>query len=113
MSSSNTTTPSTPASAARISARSASGVIGRPGPLLARTDRSELTPTISASPRAACLLQVADVPGMQQVEDAVREDDRPAGARGARPQRDGLVDAVDTPVLNARCGENVHGVAGR
>ena len=38
------------ASAARTSARSASALMGRPSPLLDRTDRSELTPTISASP---------------------------------------------------------------
>ena len=42
-------------SAASTSARSASAVIGRSAPLLPRAERSELTPTISASPRSrAC-----------------------------------------------------------
>jgi hypothetical protein len=40
------------ASAATTSERSSSGVIGRSGPLLARVDRSEFTPTIKASPSA-------------------------------------------------------------
>ena len=43
------------------SARSASGVIGRSGPLFARTDRSELTPTIERVAERARLLQVAQV----------------------------------------------------
>ena len=92
VSSSKTTTASTHSSAARISARSASGVIGRSGPLFARTDRSELTPTISASPSRRASLEVANVTGMKQVEDAVGEDDRrPPRARTLATSASGSV----------------------
>ena len=82
VSSSKIETASTQASAARTSARSCSGLIGRSGPLLRRTEASELRPTISRSPWRARRLEVADVAGMQEVEDAVREHDAaPGGAR--------------------------------
>ena len=61
------------------SARSASGLMGRPGPLLARTDRSELTPDDERVAERAGGLEVADVPGVEQVVHAVGEDDDFAG----------------------------------
>ena len=63
----------------------ASGVIGRSGPLLARTDRSRVDADDQRVAERARLLQVADVAGMQQVEDAVGEDDRLAGRLAASP----------------------------
>ena len=51
---------------AMSSARSASGVIGRVGPLLARTERSELTPTINASPSARASLRYRIWPGWRR-----------------------------------------------
>ena len=84
VSSSKIDTASTHASAASTSARSCSGLIGRSGPLLRRTEASELSPTISRSPWRPRGLQVADVAGMQDVEDAVGEHDAlPGGARVA------------------------------
>ena len=93
VSSSNTTAQSTHCRAARTSARSASAFSGRDGPLLARTERSELTPTISASPSRARGLEVADVAGVHQVEDAVGEDDGSAAGAHARDERQGGVEA--------------------
>ncbi len=73
------------AAPASTSARSASGLIGRAGPLFRRTDASALRPRISASPRTARHLEVADVAGVQDIEDAVGKDDGLA----RRPQRRG------------------------
>ena len=78
VSSSNTTTASTQASASRTSARSCSGMIGLTGPLLARTDRSELMPTIEHVALGAGGLQIADVTRVQQIEHPVREHDASA-----------------------------------
>ena len=43
---------------------------------MAFTDRSEFTPTISASPSRAGILKVSDVARVKDVEDAVGEHDR-------------------------------------
>ena len=78
------------ASAARISARSASGVIG-PIRTLVRPHRSiRVDADDERVAEAARVLQVANVPGMQEVEDAVGEDDASCPAArepGPRSQR--------------------------
>src|SRR5258708_26322058 len=63
VSTSKITTASTHASAATTSARSACAEIGRAGPLFARTDRSELRPTISGWPRARACCRYRTCPG--------------------------------------------------
>ena len=67
-----------------ISARSASGRIGRPFPLPFSTERSELTPTARS-------LEIPYVSGVQQVEGAVGEHDPPPrgflGSRGFEQRR--------------------------
>ncbi len=67
--------------------RSSSGLSGRSSPLpRRRTDASELTATTSDAPSAARLLEVGDVPAMQDVEHAVGEHER-ARQRGDARQR--------------------------
>ena len=69
----------------RVRARAS---IGRSGPLFsARTERSELTADDQHVALGAGVLQVADVAGVQQVEDAVGEDDRLPARRAAAAQR--------------------------
>ena len=108
VSSSKTTTASTHASAARTSARSCSGLIGRAGPLLRRTEASALRPTISDVAERARRLQVADVPGMQQVEHAVGEDD--ASARRARSAATSATAASRVSTPRDAAAVDLHGV---
>ena len=76
MSSSKITTPSTHASAARISARSRLGR-DRPRRSLVRTDRAiRVHADDQRVAKAARLLQIAQVADVQQIEDTVGEDDR-------------------------------------
>ena len=67
-------TQSTYSSEASISARNSCGNIGRPGPLL--TKPSAVIVTISTSPSALGGFEVPDVAEMEQVEGAVRVNDR-------------------------------------
>ena len=91
VSSSNHVTSATLSSAAITAARSASVLIGRSSPLpRRRTDASELSATTSDAPSAARLREVGHVAAMQDVEDAVGEDQRPRErwARAGRTRRD-------------------------
>ena len=70
--------------------------VDRPaGPLLRRTDASALRPTISSVAERAGVLEIAHVPGMQQIEHAVGEDDRwPASRSDCDERRGALRDSM-------------------
>ena len=76
--SSKTTTKSVQASAATSSARSASGMIGRPAPLYARVEAIRVHRHHQHVRERLRALQVAQVADVQQVEDAVGERHRAA-----------------------------------
>ena len=68
--------------------RSSSALSGRSCPLPRRfTEASELTATTSDAPSRLRLLEIGDVPAMQQVEHAVGEHQRPRQARAIRVER--------------------------
>ena len=81
VSSSKITAASTQESASRTSTRSRSGFRGRVGPLFVRTDRSELTPTTSASPRARAAVRYRTWPGCTRSKTPLVKTTVPAAAR--------------------------------
>ena len=84
VSSSKTTAASTQARASSTSTRSALGFMRPRRPLVGAHRAVGVHPDDQGVAERARGLQVADVAGMQQVEHAVREDDRSALAHDAR-----------------------------
>ena len=93
-------------------------MIGRVGPLLARTDRSEFTADDEGVALRARGLQIAHVAGVEQVEHAVREDDARAAARVRLGECGGVAmrehaGATFFLILNLTLCENAHRCRGR
>ena len=92
VSSSKTIAASTQSSAAMTSARSASGLTGRVGPLVGAHRPVGVDADDERVAQRAGRLQVPDVSGVQQVVDAVGEHHALALAAQPRDQRDAGVD---------------------
>jgi len=93
--SSKITTASTDSKAARISARSRSGITGRPSPFNWRTLASLFSPTINASPNSRASSRLRIWPGCSKSKQTVCEDDAAAVAFLAAKPHNRLLKSQD------------------